>query len=57
MPRQVFANLLEAKPIVGLVVAALILAAEDLGALEMSGDTCVCALAGPNTTSQQPTLH
>jgi hypothetical protein len=57
MPRQVFANLLEAQPIVGLVVAALILAAEDLGALEMSGETCVCALADPHATSHQPTLH
>jgi hypothetical protein len=31
---------------------------EDLvSKLEMSGDTCVCALAGPNATSHQPTLH
>jgi hypothetical protein len=50
----VFADLLEAKPIIGLVVAALILVAEDPRALEMS-DTCVSALAGPNATS--PSAH
>jgi hypothetical protein len=43
-------NWIVVRVIVGLVVAALILATEDIGALAMSADTCVCALVATNAT-------